>query len=133
MAEYLPFWPKAAGIVYSAASSTNYLYTKALPTNGFTEVVAQLEIDAEIAGDGNTTITVTPEVSNDGINWQNLSGTFTFSPVTQSGGGTTYPVKEILKITTIASFMRFRIAIVQAAGSATNAGGPFMITGAGRS
>jgi len=133
MSEHLPFWPKAACIVNAPAATTKTIYTKALPTNGFKEVVAQLEIDAEIAGDGNTCINVTPEISNDGSTWENLLATFAFTTVYQAGGGTTYPVKEVLKITTVASFMRFRIAVDQDVGSSTTAGATLMLTGVGRS
>jgi len=41
-------------------------------------------------------------------------------------------VKEVVKYTEIAAFMRMKIHIAQG-GSSVNAGGTFLITGAGRS
>jgi hypothetical protein len=134
MSEYLPFWPKAGVLAYVAGSptgKTEYVYSKALPTSGFTEVVAQLECDAPIMATGGAatgSITVKPEISNDGANWT-LAGT-NFTAITQ--GGVTYPVKEVIKITTIAAFMRMRIEITDSANN-SNIGGTIMIAGAGRS
>jgi hypothetical protein len=130
MSEFLPFWPKAAAMAYVANGTTVSIYSRALPTNGFTEVVAQMEIDGVICGDGNTDIDVYPQVSNDGVNWQELTSD-KFTTVEQ-GGTTTYPVKEMKKISTVGAFMRFRIAIYQN-GSSANAGGTLLVSAAGRS
>lgn len=127
MAEYLPFWPKSGMIAYMAASTNQDIYSKALPTNGFTEVVVQVQLDAPIAGDANTTITVYPQISNDGVNWEDQTN---FTALTTGG---TYPAKEVLKYTEIGAFMRMRVRIAQAAGTSVNAGGTFLISGAGRS
>ena len=47
MAQFLPFWPKAAAGAYLANGADGYVFSKALPTNGFKEVVIQREIDAD--------------------------------------------------------------------------------------
>jgi len=128
MSEYLLFWPKAAAMAYVPSSNYADIYSKALPTHDFTEVVSQLECDAQICGDGNTSMTVYPQISNDGVNWKELTG---FSVMYGVGGGTTFPVKEMMKITDIGAFMRMRIKIAQGASNA-NAGGTLLISGAGR-
>jgi len=128
MSEYLPFWPKAAAVSRVGASGSGnaaVIYTRALPTNGFTEVVAQLEIDADLLGSANR-VDCVPEISNDGVNWQAGTG-FT----TVSAGGT-FPAKEVLKITTIGAFMRFKISLWDNTGAAS-VGGTIMISAAGRS
>lgn len=83
MAEYLPFWPKAGigAYVINGGNSVN-IYSRALPTNGFTEVVIQMEIDATFGGSGwpaYTTVAVAPQVSNDGVNWKTLSSTLSIA------------------------------------------------------
>jgi len=91
--------------------------------------VAQLEIDAPIidtAGGGGS-ITVHTQISEDLVNWE-LEGT-DFTIVTQ---GSSYPVKQVIKITTIATFMRFRIQLTNSANDA-DVGGVLHITGVGRS
>jgi hypothetical protein len=47
MSEYLPFWPKAGiGAYVANGGNSVVIYSRALPTNGFTEVIIQMEIDA---------------------------------------------------------------------------------------
>ena len=131
MSEYLSFWPKAAVSAYlSAAPGTEYVYTKALPTNGFTEVVVQVECDAKISHDAGSQIIVTPQISNDGVNWEELTAD-AFTAITQASS---YPTKEMKKITTIAAFTRLKIALNEGAlGAAGIISGTIMITGTGRS
>jgi hypothetical protein len=131
MSEYLLFWPKAAAISKASAGGSGgaaIIYTKALPTNGFTEVVAQLEIDADLPSSSNR-VDCVPEISNDGVNWQAGSG---FTTVTTVAAGQTFPAKEAIKITTIAAFMRFKISLWDT-GGAVSVGATLMISGAGRS
>ena len=134
MDQMLTFWPKSGLFAYvagSPAGKNEFIYTKPKRTVGFTEVVAQLEIDAPIidtALAGSGSITVYTQISDDLVNWE-LEGT-DFTPVTQAGS--IYPVKEIIKITTIATFMRFRIQLTDA-GANSNIGGVLHITGIGRS
>ena len=122
--QFLPFWRKAAAMAYVSSGTPQYVYTTALPTNGFTEVVSELVVDAEIAA--NSTITVYPEISNDGINWEQQTN---FTAITPGG---TYPKKEVIKGTEIAAFMRMKIKIELSTGTGW-AGATLYIASTGRS
>jgi len=88
------------------ANQKEYVYTKALPTNGFTEVVGQFEVDATPIRSVNSTITVTPEISNDGLNWETLTGdAFTAIDATI----TSFPWQDSKKLTTLAAFLRYQV------------------------
>jgi hypothetical protein len=130
MSEYLPFWPKAAMIGYvNASGSPIDIFTRALPTNGFTEVVAQVECDGRVGG-ANSTITPTPQISNDGINWEDVTLGTAFPAIDP---GDTYPMKDVRKITDVGAFMRFKVRLAISSGTDVLVGGTIMISGAGRS
>jgi hypothetical protein len=104
------------------------LYTRALPTNGFTEVVAQLEMDADFLGSAGR-LDCAPEISNDGVNWQAGTG---FTTIVAAAAGGTFPAKEVIKITTIGAFMRFKVSLWDFTGAAS-VGATIAISGTGRS
>jgi hypothetical protein len=106
----LPFWPKAGVSAWVTSSSagvgaTEFLYTKAFPTAEFGKVVAQLLCETKITGDANSDILVTPQVSNDGVNWQDATPAFT-----KIEQGSTYPVNQVISVETVGHFMRFKVA-----------------------
>jgi hypothetical protein len=106
MSEYLPFWPKAGiGALIGGASSVS-IFSRSLPTTGFTEVVIQMELDATFGSHANTKIDVVPQVSNDGINWKDLT-----SATLQIVSTATFPAQDTEKFTEIAAFMRMKITI----------------------
>ena len=125
---YLPFWPKAAAMAYVAAGTTEDIYSKVLPTNGFTEIVIQFECDAPICGDANTTIDLVPQISNDGVNWEDQTAP-NFTAITQASS---FPTKEVAKFTEVAAFMRLKIEITQSTASSNNAGATLHLAGTGR-
>jgi hypothetical protein len=105
----LSFWPKAGVSAWVTSSTagvgaTEFLYTKALPTAEFGKVVAQLVCEAKITGDANSDILVTPQVSNDGVTWQDATPAFT-----KIEQGSTYPVNQVITVETVGQFMRFKI------------------------
>jgi hypothetical protein len=110
MSRSLPFWPKAAVSAWVTSSTagvgpTEFLYTRAFPTSEFGKVAAQLVCEGKISGDANSDILVTPQVSNDGVTWQDVTPVFT--KVEQASG---FPVNQVILITTVGHFMRFKIA-----------------------
>ena len=110
MSRQLQFWPKAAVTAWVTSSTagvgaTEFLYTKAFPTAEFGRVVAQLVCEAKITGDANSDILVTPQVSNDGVTWQDVTPAFT--KIEQASS---FPVNQVIQITTVGHFMRFKIA-----------------------
>jgi hypothetical protein len=130
MSEYLLFWPKAAVAGYTLGSGEGngaIIYTKALPTNGFTEVVVQFQSDVKPSS-MNGNIKVTPQVSNDGINWKDN----TDETLNTLSNGSTVPFQDTKKFTTIAAFMRMRINLYDGSG-ANLVAGTIMVSGAGRS
>jgi len=128
MSEYLPFWPKAAAGAYVGAAGSGYIFSRALPTNGFTEVVLQLQVDADFAPSANSDVQVTPQTSNDGINWADQTSA-TFKIV----GLGTFPKQITEKFTSIAAFMRMKIHIHNGEGGALYLAPTVMVAGAGRS
>jgi len=127
---YLSFWPQAAVLAFvegDPVGDTKYIYSRVLPTNGFTEVVYQFEVFEKIINTDASTITVTPEISNDGINWQTQTG----DASTAVSWASSYPTKEVKKVSTIAAFMRFRIALFDG-DTDTPVGGTIQIVGTGR-
>jgi len=106
MAEYLPFWPKAAAGAYVAFGTSANIYSMALSTNGFKEVVVQMELDATFGSQAGTKITVVPQISNDGVNWDDLT-----SATLEILSTTTFPAQNTEKFTEIGAFMRMKIAI----------------------
>lgn len=132
MAGILTFWPKSALLAWvtSGASASDFIYTSALPTGRFAQVVAQLECDARIAGDANSDILVTPQISIDGASWKDA--TPAFAKIEQ---GSSYPIREVIKIDTLGAFMRFKIGLWEEKvnGDVTVIiGGTVKITGTGR-
>lgn len=119
----LQFWSKAAVAANVTAGTDQNIYTRVLPTQDYTEVVIQAVADAEIPP--NSSVTITPEISNDAMNWYSLSSFTAISP------GGTYPKTEIIKYTTIAAFMKVRIALSMSAG-ASNVCSTIDITCVGR-
>ena len=110
MNRQLPFWPKAAVSAWVTSSSsgvgaTEFLYTRAFPTAEFGRVTAQLVCEGKMSGDANSDILVTPQISNDGVSWQDVTPAFT--KVEQASS---YPVSQLIQITTIGHFMRFKVA-----------------------
>ena len=76
MSQYLTFWPKAGIAGYATGSGEAngaLVYSKAIPTNGFTEVIVQFEADVK-PGAANTNIKVTPQISNDAVNLASTLG-----------------------------------------------------------
>ena len=111
MTTELPFWPKAGVSAWVTSSSagtgaTEFLYTKAFPTAEFGKVVAQLVCEAKITGDANSDILVTPQVSNDGVSWQDAAPAF--AKIEQAS---TYPVNQVITVETVGNFMRFKIGL----------------------
>jgi len=130
MAQYLPFWPKAAVAVYTAgvANSKGYIYSKALPTNGFKEVVIQIEVDEDFGGNASSYVKAIPQISNNGINWENL--TPTGLSIAATG---TYPAQDTEKFTTIGAFMRIKIELNNNEGGALNRfSATVIVSGTGR-
>lgn len=131
MSKYLLFWPKSVVAAYvTTALSQQVVYTKALPTDEFTEVVAQLQCDTTIAHDGASDIHVKPQISDDGVNWETSATLFT--AIDQSGS---FPKNQTIKITTVAAFMRFKIELNEdpILGADGLVAGTLMIAGVGRS
>jgi len=128
--EEIPFWPKAGVFAYlTGAPSTQDVFTRHFLTHGFTELVAQLECDCRIAHDANSSITVTPQISNDGVNWEDLAAV-AFSSISYGG---VYPYNELKQISQVASFMRFKIELIESMGGAAGiVGGTIMIRGIAR-
>jgi hypothetical protein len=128
MSEYLPFWPKAAMGGYIANGLSSTFYTKALPTNGFTEVVVQVQMDATFGTVVGSTVVVTPQISNDGANWKDLTA------MTTIAANGTFPAQVTTKFTDIGAFMRMKVVITYSEGAP---GGQMcatiFIAGAGRS
>ena len=128
MAEYLPFWPKAAVGAYLANGGDAYIFSRALPTNGFTEVVVELGIDANFGNKVATYVEAIPESSNDGINWeQQASGTFSLAATG------TFPKQKVEKYTEVGAFMRIRIKIHNGESIAAYLAPTVFVAGAGRS
>jgi hypothetical protein len=128
MSEYLPFWPKAAIGAYIADDQNVEIFTRALPTNGFTEVVLQVQWDGQFATLVTSLFDVVPQISNDGINWKDLT-----SPAIQITGTTSVPVQKTEKFTEIGAFMRVKVKITNDEGSGSFMGTTVLIAGAGRS
>jgi uncharacterized protein YaiE (UPF0345 family) len=129
MAEYLVFWPKAAAGAYLANGGDAYVYSRALPSNGHTEVVVQLQIDADFGGNANSYVRIYPEIRNDGINWeeQDSGGTFNI-PATG-----TFPKQVTEKYTEIAAFMRMKTRIHNGEGGGAYMAPTLLLAGVGRS
>ena len=135
MSRQLQFWPKAAVTAWVTSSTagvgaTEFVYTKAFPTAEFGKVVAQLVCEAKITGDANSDILVTPQVSNDGVSWQDVTPVFT--KIEQASS---FPVNQVIQITTVGHFMRFKIGFWEEKvnGDVTVIiGGNLMIEGTGK-
>ena len=130
MSEYLPFWPKAAIGGYVLSATPSYFYSRALPTNGFTEVVMQEEVDADFGSSANTKIEIKPEISNDGVNWKELSSTLSIPATTGSGS---FPKQLTEKFTEIGAFMRAKVKIINGEGADKWVVGTLLVAGTGRS
>ena len=130
MSEYLPFWPKAAIGGYIAWGTPSAFYSRVLPTNGFIEVVIQMEMDATFGTQAGTKIDVVPQISNDGVNWNDLT-----SATLQIVSTTTFPAQDTEKFTEIGAFMRMKISISngEADGLSHWIVATLLISGAGRS
>ena len=132
MAEYLPFWPKAGiGAYVNSGGGTETIYSKALPTNGFTEVVLQMQIDATfggvVGGPPDTTIEVDPQISNDGVNWKDITSSMSIANTSA------FPAQSTEKFTDIGAFMRMKITITSWEAASGPIAATLQITGAGRS
>jgi hypothetical protein len=119
---FLPFFRK--GVVAAYAPNTVYMYTQPLIVRNFVQVVAALRIDAPITGFAGT-FDVTPQVSNDLEIWADVTPSFT-----QVTSGSTFPVTEMKQITQLGWFMRFKLALCDAAGG--NVGVCFSLLGDGK-
>jgi len=128
MAQFLPFWPKAALGGYLADSNSAEFYSKVLPTNNFTEVVVQMELDATFGTGLATTVAVVPQVSNDRTNWEDLVP----SVLTVAADGT-FPFQDTEKFTDIGAFMRMKITLLNNEGSAQRISATILVSGTGRS
>jgi len=128
MAQYLPFWPKAALGGYLANTGSSDFFSKALPTNGFTEVVIQMEIDATFGTNVATTVEVVPQISNDGTNWEDLAPSGLSAPANG-----TYPWQDTEKFTDIGAFMRMKIILTNTEGAVHYMPATVHVTGTGRS
>jgi hypothetical protein len=85
-----------------------YLHTQPLITKNFVQVVAALRIDAPMMGAAGATFDVTPQISNDLVNWDDVTPVFT-----QVTPASTFPITETRQITEIAWFMRFKLALFE--------------------
>jgi hypothetical protein len=119
---FLPFFRK--GVVAAYAPNTVCMYTQPLIVRNFVQVVAALRIDAPITGFAGT-FDVTPQVSNDLEIWADVTPSFT-----QVTSGSTFPVTEMKQITQLGWFMRFKLALCDAAGG--NVGVCFSLLGDGK-
>jgi len=133
MSEYLPFWPKAwIGAYVTNGGGTAVVYSRALPTNGFTEVIIQMEIDATFGGAAGgppwTTVGVEPQISNDGINWKTLTVT-----LLSIANNATFPEQATEKFTEIGAFMRMKITITSREAASGTIVATLLVSGAGRS
>jgi len=104
---HLPFFGKGSIGVYANASVD--VFTAFLLTEKFVKVSATLRIDAPMVGSANATIDVTPQISNDSINWEDTTPVFT-----QVTPGSSFPVTETKLISTVARFMRFKFTLADA-------------------
>jgi hypothetical protein len=128
MSEYLPFWPKAAAGAFIATNpGTASVYSRALPTNGFTEVVVQMEIDAAFGADGSTKIDVIPQISNDGVNWKDLTSGLSINAIG------TFPKEDTEKFTDIGAFMRMKMLFTNEDGINTRVFATLLVSATGRS
>jgi hypothetical protein len=100
------------------------MYTQPLIVRNFVQVVAALRIDAPITGFAGT-FDVTPQVSNDLEIWADVTPSFT-----QVTSGSTFPVTEMKQVTQLGWFMRFKLALCDAAGG--NVGVCFSLLGDGK-
>jgi hypothetical protein len=119
---FLPFFRK--GVVAAYAPNTVYMYTQPLIVRNYVEVVAALRIDAPIMGPAGM-FDVSPQVSNDLEVWADVTPAFT-----QVTGGGSFPVMEMKQITKLGWFMRFKLALCDAAGG--NVGVCFSLLGDGK-
>lgn len=121
----IPFWPKGT-VAGSNSGGAVTAYTQSFPTREFTEVVAQLNFDAMILNPGgSSSMTVTPQISADGQQWEDQS------PFTAVTPGSSYPTKEAIKIEEISEFMRFKIVLADGGGGGYS-GGTFALYGVGK-
>jgi hypothetical protein len=109
MSSALAFWPKSGLSAWVTADiaapyPVDFVFTKAYPTAEFGKVVVQLVCETKITGDANSDIIVTPQVSNDGVTWQDASPAFT-----KIEQGSTYPMNQVISVETVGQFMRFKI------------------------
>jgi len=135
MSQYLPFWPKGGIAAYAPGVGQGngaFAYSKALPTNGFTEVIVQFQSDVKPGGSNahgvNTGIKVIPQISNDAINWEDNTDA-TLDSLTN---GSTVPFQDTKKFTTIGAFMRMKIELYDT-NAASLVAGTILIAGAARS
>ena len=125
--QFLPFWPKAALAGYIANANSEDFYSRALPTNGFTEVVLEMQLDATFGTNVDTTIAVVPQISNDGINWEDQAAVATIA------ANGTFPSTTIDKYEEIGAFMRMKITLTNTEGAAMTLGATLYVAGTGRS
>ena len=125
----LHFWHKGTVAGYIAQPGTITTYTRVLPTRQFTEVVAQLNFDAPILDPTGIPqiafIQVTPQNSSNGKDWEDQTP---FASVLQ---GSSYPTKEVMKLTEISEFMRFKIDLTDPVDTGY-LGGTFALHAVGR-
>ena len=124
---FLPFWIK--GVMAGDTSSGSITsYTQVLGTQDFTEVVAQLVFDATICDSmlaTSSSIIVTPQISANGTDWKDGTA---FTTVTPS---TTFPARQVLKISEVSQLMRFKVVLADGGGG-DRSGGTFSIHAMGR-
>jgi hypothetical protein len=101
---FLPFHRLSAAAAY-ANNSTN-LYTQPLIVKNFVEVVAVLQVPGRMVGAATASFAVTPQVSNDMVNWADVATAFT--TVTPAS---TIPFIEAQKISTLCWWMRFKMTL----------------------
>jgi len=68
---YMPFWRKGTLVAYNNRTLT--VYTKPLVTTPMVEIVLTLRIDMTFVFQNGPSFDVTPQISNDGINWEDVT------------------------------------------------------------
>lgn len=103
--DQLVFFPIGALVCKASAGAGAVFYTAPVDTRKYTYVTVGLSVDVP-NWNSNANIFLVPQISNGGDAWMNTTPTFSspFAP----------PYYNVIKITTIASLMRFKVIVVDA-------------------
>jgi len=124
----IEFWPKRAVLSHVNAGTTHYLYTQPRDTGDFSEAIVKASCAARTASSANFHIDIYAQISNDGVEWEELS------PRLARISWPTFPQSHMEKYTDIGKWMRFEIRLLESGGGLAGiAGGTIAIKGMCRS